>query len=331
MTNWEELNGRVGNCYQVAGTRHYALMSGFAKGTYAIDVKTGSGLEYTVLPDRGMDISLASYKGTNLVYMGPNGEANPAFFDRADANWLYSFHAGLLTGCGPLNIGPPCEDEGAKLGLHGSLSNTPAEKVCDLTDVEKGELCVSGEMKTAILCGSQLKVKRTIKSAVGGNTVEIEDRIKNEGGKKIPLVMLYHINFGYPMLDDCVRIEVNGSSMESYTDFAAGFMDTAQSFLPPDAANDEKNYLHKFEGVSEGKARITNPKLGMYAEVSFDTADLPYLTQWKMEGYKDYVLGLEPCNSPCVSRTKLREDGLIRYLEPGGEKVHRVKITVGEI
>lgn len=39
----------IGIISQIGGTKLYELKSGKAKGIFAVDVKTGSGLEYTVL------------------------------------------------------------------------------------------------------------------------------------------------------------------------------------------------------------------------------------------------------------------------------------------
>jgi hypothetical protein len=90
----------IGNLSQLGGCRHYTLIEGPAHGMRATDINTGNGLQYTVLPDRAMDISLASYKGTNLVYLTCNGETNPAFYEHEGVGWLRTFAAGLLTTCG---------------------------------------------------------------------------------------------------------------------------------------------------------------------------------------------------------------------------------------
>jgi hypothetical protein len=62
----------IGNLSQLGGCRHYTLTEGWARGMRATDISTSAGLQYTILPDRGMDISLASYKGINLVYLTCN-------------------------------------------------------------------------------------------------------------------------------------------------------------------------------------------------------------------------------------------------------------------
>jgi hypothetical protein len=90
----------IGNLSQLGGCRHYILSEGSARGMRATDIDTGSGLQYTVLPDRAMDISLASFKGINLVYLTCNGETHPAFYEPEGIGWLRTFAAGLLTTCG---------------------------------------------------------------------------------------------------------------------------------------------------------------------------------------------------------------------------------------
>ena len=121
-----EILRRVGNVNQVASARHIVLADGRAKGVAAIDFDTGAGLRFTVLPDRGMDIAAASFKGCNLVYLTPNGETHPAFYESQGAGWLRAWSAGLLTTCGLTTIGAPGRDGDEELPLHGRYSASPA-------------------------------------------------------------------------------------------------------------------------------------------------------------------------------------------------------------
>ena len=122
----EDVLRRVGNQSQLGGTRHYALAQGRAKNVAAIDVDTGAGLHFTILPDRTMDISAATYKGTNLVYRTPNGEVHPSFYEPAGGGWLRTFFGGLVTTCGLTYLGGPGKDGDEDLGAHGRASTTPA-------------------------------------------------------------------------------------------------------------------------------------------------------------------------------------------------------------
>ena len=114
-----EIHQYIGNQVQLGGTRHYVLSDGWGRNLRGIDVNSGSGLQYTIMPDRGMDISLASFKGTNLVYITCNGETHPSFFEPENLGWLRTFAGGLVTTCGLTYLGSPVTDEGEQLGLHG--------------------------------------------------------------------------------------------------------------------------------------------------------------------------------------------------------------------
>ena len=192
---------KMGSLRQLAGTRHGILTDGSAAGIPVIDVNTGGGLQYTVLPGRGLDISLAQYKGTNLAYLGPQEEMNAAFYEAERDGWLRTFAGGLLTTCGPLSFGPPCVDEGEVLGLHGRISVTPARQVCDLTDIEQGKIEITGILGQYKLFGEKVRIKRRISSLVGESSIEICDETENMGDTKLPNQILYNINFEKTLMD----------------------------------------------------------------------------------------------------------------------------------
>ena len=64
----EELLARVGDMGQLAGVKRYVLDDGPSRGVEAVDVWTGSGLAFTVVPGRGMDIHAAGYAGRSLCW-----------------------------------------------------------------------------------------------------------------------------------------------------------------------------------------------------------------------------------------------------------------------
>lgn len=330
MNKFNEILKKVGNERQIAGTRCCILTEGGALGVRAIDVKTGGGLEYTVLPDRGLDISLASYKGLNLTYLSPQGELHPAFYNSTENEWLRTFFAGLLTTCGPTNFGPACEDDGQKLGIHGRFNVTPATHVSDQVDFEAGKIEITGYLNNCVLFGEKIGVNRSISSPIGENTILIQDKITNLGGAKVPYMMLYHINFGFPFLDEHTISYVNSSSVEGYDERSQAGISNIYSFKNADASNLELNYLHRFEGVENGYASVINKNYenGFGVSIKFNTENLPFLTHWKMEGVRDYILALEPSNAPCLSRKELREKNQLPFLLPGETTTNELKISI---
>ena len=54
---------RIGDMSQVCGIRRMMYTEGKSAEVHMVEVSTGSGLEFTALPSRGLDISSAVYRG----------------------------------------------------------------------------------------------------------------------------------------------------------------------------------------------------------------------------------------------------------------------------
>ena len=331
-----EILRRVGNVSQIASARHVVLDDGRAKGVAAIDFDTGAGLRFTVLPDRGMDISSASYKGCNLVYLTPNGEVHPAYYEPQGAGWLRIFFGGLLTTCGLTTIGAPGRDGDEDLGLHGRYAAIPARQVCDGSrwDGDDYVLEASGVMEESQLFGDKLRLTRTISSRAGAKTLVIQDVVENFGHRLSPLTILYHINFGFPLLDATSRAVISTAESTPFNERSAQGMAEMLAFSDPVVGYEEQNFLHRMAADAEGcaYAAMINPELGdgLGVYIKFDRGALPYLNEWKMMGEGDYVAALEPCNAPCENRGALRQKGLLPFLAPGEVQEIRVEIGVLE-
>jgi hypothetical protein len=320
----------LGNVYQLGGTRHYSLTSGHSNGCRCTDVKTGGGLEYTVVSDRGMDISLASFRGINLVYLTADAEANPAFYDSRENEWLRTFSAGLLTTCGPSYLGNPCDDRGERLGLHGRFSALSASNVCDLSCYDTGVLQLTGQLYDGYVFGDKLQIKRTITSCYGENKIFVEDTVKNVGGRPAPITLLYHVNFGFPFLDEQTLIHIPSTKCEPADAYTAKHMQERFHMASPDGTHMERNYTHTFGNEETVTAWVWNKRLldGIAVYLKFSPEDLPFMTQWMLEDHKDYVAALEPANVPCLSRDLLREQNMLPQLQPGEQRHFRLEIGV---
>src|SRR5438045_2361405 len=153
------------NVSQVGGIEAYTIDEGPARGVRALLVNTGGGLRYRILVDRGMDIDQAFVGPHSLSFLTHRGPTPPTrAFDRG-LDWLKGFPGGLLTSCGPFNIGGPVNDGGEELGLHGPHSNTGAtiESVIQ-PDPHRGrmEMSMTGCVKYGALDGPCVELRRTI-------------------------------------------------------------------------------------------------------------------------------------------------------------------------
>jgi hypothetical protein len=327
-----ELEQHVGHLSQIAGVRLMQLQEGQEAGVNVADIRSGSGLRFQISLDRGMDISVAEYKGMSLAWRSPQGDVHPSHFDPKAMGWLKSFPGGLMTGCGLTTAGAPSIDDGEELGIHGRLSNlsasnTKAEAVWD------GDRCVfkvSGVMRENVLFRDNLVLHRTIEVELGKSTITLRDRVMNEGFRQSPLMMLYHINLGWPVLDDGADLHLNARSMRPRDGEAEKGMATAMKIPSPISGYKEQVFYHDLIADSNGfaSAVLANRKLGLGVFARYRQKELPKFIQWKMVAEGEYVLGFEPANCLVEGRAKERERGTLQFLEPGESREFLVDIGV---
>ena len=189
MTHWhssaqtrQELLGYVGDISQVGGVRLLTLADGPERGLRAAELRTAAGLQFIVYLDRGMDIGPAEYKGVPLAWISPTGPSAPSFYEPQGLGWLRTFHGGLLTTCGLTQVGPPGEDGGEKLGLHGRISHIPARQICQ-GDEWNGNtyiFWIEGRMREVSVFGHDLELKRRISARLDEPGLVIEDRVNRK-------------------------------------------------------------------------------------------------------------------------------------------------------
>lgn len=317
------MNPYVGHESQLYGVEEHRLVGGKADGMRIYEIHNGNGLELTVSPDRNNDITRLRYKGVNLSYMTACGNVAPAYYDKN--NFLQSFTAGFLTTCGLQSIGTPCVDGGEELPMHGSIGNTPCEQ--SWWTEEKDALMIHSLTKDEVIFGRKLRLARTIKVSLTSNEFEIEDVIKNTGDRVEPIQLLYHMNMGYPMLDEESIVKIASDSVIPRDEDAAKGIETWMKMEKPSPQYQEQCFYHKFD-KAQGKASIFQPKKQVGLEITFDTSELDCFVEWKMMGVRDYVLGLECGNSYVDGRDVMREKGILKFLAPGEKKTYHVHVRM---
>jgi hypothetical protein len=327
-----ELLKQIGDLSQIAGIRMVEWMDGTERGLRVAEVRSGSGLAFSVLLDRGMDIGPASYKGLPLVWVSPAGWGHPAYYDARGSGWLRTFGGGLLTGCGLTYLGSPEEDDGEELGLHGRLSHLPAQRV-HMDEAWLGDessFSVEGEMRQVSALGENLRLKRRISVALGGNRIQLHDRVENLGATASPLMILYHINLGFPLLDETTELMTQAHAVEPRDRMAEAGLQDWMRFQPPTPGYAEQVFYHDLPADENGWAEIQvvnrARKLGL--RLKYRKAELPNLVQWKMMGQGSYVLGIEPANCRVGGRSQERARGTLQFLQPGEQREFKIEIEV---
>lgn len=303
--NRAELLRRVGNPAQIGGIREYSYTSGRADGVKAIEIDTGS-LRYELLVSRCLDIAFASYRGIPFGYVSKSGIRHPAYFAKNDPTGFHdNFLGGVLTTCGLHNIGPAAEGGGRPHQLHGELANMPAEMV-SLREEWIHDECifsVEGEVRHSSFYHEDLVLRRKVSSRFGTSSLRIEDEIENRDFTPSPCIVLYHIQFGFPLLDVCSRLFTSPAAALTTRTGKRLDGDTRHTiFAGPSDGAEETCFYHDLVPDADGYAVacLFNPELGekgIGVYIRYHTAALPVFVQWKMLRSREFVCGLEPASA----------------------------------
>ncbi len=307
--NKKELLKYVGSIEQIGGIREFTFNSGKMKDVRAIEVSTGN-LRFTILPDRCMDIAQAYYKSTAISWISKTGIVGPQFYEKDGFNWLRGFYGGLITTCGLKNIGNPV----GEYGLHGRLSNIPAQNVSVFADWIDDEyiMKISGEMREATVNGENFVFKRTITAKLFEDEFTVEDTILNEGFNDEDIALCYHCNFGYPLVKE-------GAKIINVPDEASGVTAPVHNIEEECIAVDYTDDV-----VTVG---IENDSIGAY--ITYQRNTLPDFLIWKMLGESEYVIGLEPRTTSLGGQDIVDKDKYTT-LKPFEEYKTKLKFEVKE-
>lgn len=212
----------VSNDSQLASVEQFQAANGASAGDRVIIGKSIGGFHFTIHPDRGLDLSQLEFNGQPLGWVGPSGfpAANRFAPEGEDGLGILRAFSGFLVTCGYDYFGLATESGAEHFDyvlrsrqtypVHGRAWTLPANlEICRIDwDAPGGaEIVVEGTLSQRTLLGEQIVNRRTYRFAVGRAELRLEDRITNVGHKPVPHRMLYHVNLGYPLIDDNTVIE----------------------------------------------------------------------------------------------------------------------------
>lgn len=319
----------IGNMDQMFNVKTYRYEGGKADGVKAVDIHNGGNLQYTVICDRGLDLYQVRYKNINMNYITPAGIVAPQYYNDKGTKWLDSFFGGFLTTCGLSNIGVPSNDNGTELSLHGKMNNTPAKNLCvDLNEGVNPYVEIKGKVQEASFGGQKLELNRKIRCDYQRDCIELYDEIRNIGFKTEPYMILYHMNMGYPFLDEHVKLYIPTEKVWGRDAYSQRHIDEWGIITKPKTGFQEMCFYHQLKSDESNRTRVGvfNPKLNIGIIIDFDINVLNCFVEWRMLGAGEYVVGLEPANSTLDGREKAREQGMLKELKSGQSIQHVMKI-----
>lgn len=280
----------VGDMRQLASIRQVELRDGAECGVRALVFSTGGGLDFWVFQDRSMDIGLLSWRGTPIAWHHPDGFSAPALRPSfADSGrGVQRTLGGFLVTCGLDNVRQPRGD----LPLHGSLPVTPARLLTCYEDWSSPTpiLVAEGEIVSSHMGRASFRMRRRIEAPIAGSTLTISDWAENIGPEPAELMVLYHMNFGFPLVAPGTRIFLNGKTIPFKEPVDSAIR---QSELKPDchsSSDENERFLIEVHRDCSGSWP------GITMAVSGNARALPYVQFWRDPRPRRNVLAIEPVN-----------------------------------
>lgn len=348
-----EISERSGMLSQFAGVRLMTLGDGVERGIRMLEFRTGSGLRFTVLVDRAMDIAECEHNGRAIGWHSPAGFRHPALHEyegEGGLAWARSF-SGLLVTCGLDHIlfmnevsaesyvyGPKPT---VKHSLHGRVGTIPARLTGygETWDGDRCTLWAEGVVQQSAVFGEDLHLIRRIEADVGGNEIRLTDRVVNHGFYKTPHMYCYHINVGHPVLDEGARYiapikDVVWAAHDDPMPHAdVVWADDVHSnyrrqgvgyrrLSAPQLDFHEQVWQHEMgaDFAGEVPVALVNDRVALGLEVTTRKDQFPCQFEWQNLQAGQYALGIEPSTHHVLGNQAARDRGEMIWLQHGDER-----------
>ena len=213
----EQLEKRTGQLAQLAGIREVVLQNGPEQGVRVLEFRSGSGLTFTVNIDRGFDLAECAWGSYNVGWFSSTGTRHPSLHEHDGEKgfgWLRSF-TGMNATCGlDQNLFPATDDVSQyhypprremTQPLHGRVANSPARLMGYGERWHPDGRCTlwaKGLVKQVAVFAENLWLYRTVEIDIGSDAIRLHDVVVNMGFSRTTHMYLYHLNFGFPLLDE---------------------------------------------------------------------------------------------------------------------------------
>jgi hypothetical protein len=191
-------------------------------------------------------------------------------------------------------------------------------------------------MKQSRVFGPNLELKRTISGTLGEPIIRIHDVVTNVGNTPAPHMLLYHCNFGWPLVDEGTDIVWKGKCESRGLDMDNAIFNSKRNFRkcsrPLESHRDSGEGCGFVDVTADKKGLCTvglhNRRLGIALSMTYKKRQLPCLANWQHWGPGEYVTALEPGTNPPIGQAKAREQKRLILLAPGKSRTYDLEISV---
>ncbi|MFH5775592.1 aldose 1-epimerase family protein [Paracoccus sp. NGMCC 1.201697] len=341
-----EIEAASGGLSHAAGVRLMVLENGIERGNRMLEFRSGSGLRFTVLVDRAMDIADCEHNGRAIGWHSPAGFRHPSLSDyegEGGLGWMRSF-SGLMVTCGLDHIlfmnevptdsyvyGPR---KTASHSLHGRAGTIPAHLTGygERWDGDRCFLWAEGVVTQSAVFGEHLELHRRIEIEVGSDEISLADRVVNRGFYRTPHMYCYHINVGHPVLEEGARYlapiaeTVWAAHADSYDRQGVGY----RRLPAPQMNFHEQVWQHELVADHSGEVPVAlvNDRLGLGFMVVTRKDQFPCQYEWQNLQAGQYALGIEPSTNHVLGNLSARERDEMIWLQHGEERAYDSRFVI---
>ncbi|NCB56220.1 MAG: DUF4432 family protein [Gammaproteobacteria bacterium] len=335
--NWKVTSEKLGIKSPVPFTVEKKRLSGGKQEGVDLLIVDNGIMQITLVPTRGLGIYDVKSGNMRLGWESPVKEiVNPAYIDLESRNglgWLDGFNE-MLVRCGYEWTGHPgVDDDGFLKSLHGRAQNTPASNV-HVTIDEKPPYAihVKGQVEERTFKFSDLVTSLELTVIPGDNKFSLKDQLTNNADYENEYQVIYHGNFGTPILEEGAMVSIPAKQISPFNDYAKSGLNTWQTYKGPTKDFDEMvfNIVPLADAKGDSMAVLHNKAGDMGVAVGYNVTQLPVLTLWKNTDTKKqgYVTGIEPGTSYAYSTKYQRPLGLVPKIKPGETKTFDLTYTL---
>lgn len=323
---WKHVNLHDGHALRSGDSEKWSvktttLTGGVSEGVQCVELSSGPAT-WWILPTRGMGLWKGQSGNLPLGWNSPvKRPVHPAHVNLAERNglgWLNGFNE-LLCRCGLAYQGPPSNDNGEQLTLHGRIANLPALRV--ELQIDSTALELRGIVEETTFFGPCYRLETIYRTEIGSNRLRITDLITNLGARPAPLMLLYHLNLGQPFLGPGSTVTVPSRDIVPRDVRSGSLGMNWNRYAAPEPGFAEEGYFLNPIANSDGwcTAVLVNQQADAGFAVRFRTETLPWFTVWKntMAVEEGYVTGIEPGVNLPNPRSYEREHGRLPQIPPG--------------
>jgi hypothetical protein len=323
----------------------FGLNGGKQQGVELVEIDNGY-MTVVVVPTRGMAILEACTDEVSMGWSSPVRQlVHPAYVQEESSGglgWLEGFNEmvcrrGLAFNGAPGRDTIPAntgEETEVDLPLHGTIANSPATRLAVRVQVQPPyELSVVGEVLDSRMFGAAYRLVSHVSTVPGTAEFTIRDEVQNLKARPAELELIYHCNYGRPLLGEGARVLAPAEFVCPRDERAKQGIEQWETYGAPEAGYAEQVYfLRNFADKNDRTlVALVDADERRAATVRYSVEQLPAFTVWKNTAAEPdgYVTGIEPGTDYPNNRSFERSKGRVVELSAGAP--YSTELTFGVV